>query len=362
MIGISIESVPTLTAAGCPSASALPPGRNPVHSKKGAALNASTVKIAVLDDYQDAAARYADWAGLPQAEVTIYRDHLADPCALAKRLRPFDVVCLMRERTRLDATMLARLPNLKLIVTTAMRNAALDVAEARRRGIIVCGTGAPQNGTPELIWLHILTLARNAERERAGLRQGRWQVSVGQDLQGATLGLVGLGRIGQQVARVANAFGMDMLAWSPNLTQARADACGARWASKEDLFSRSDFVVIAMQLRDSTRGLVGQAELACMKSTAFLINTSRAGLVDEEALIGALREDRIAGAGLDVFETEPLPPHHPVLHLPNALITPHLGYVTHRTYRQFYQETVEDILAWLQGRPIRQLDLAYQSQ
>lgn len=323
---------------------------------------ASTVKIAVLDDYQDAAARYADWASVPRAEITIYRDHLADPHALAERLRPFDVVCLMRERTRLDAALLARLPNLKLIVTTAMRNAALDVAEAQRRGIVVCGTGAPQNGTPELVWLHILTLARNAERERAGLREGRWQVSVGQDLQGATLGLVGLGRIGQQVARVANAFGMEVLAWSPNLTQARADACGARWAGKKDLFSRADFVVIAMQLRDSTRGLVGQAELGSMKPTAFLINTSRAALVDEDALLRVLRDARIAGAGLDVFETEPLPPDHPFLNVPNVLITPHLGYVTHRAYRQFYQETVEDIQAWLQGRPIRQLDLAYQGQ
>ncbi len=324
-------------------------------------MNAS-VKIAVLDDYQDAAARYADWASLPRAEISIYRDHISDPDALAERLHASDVVCLMRERTRLDAALLAKLPNLKLIVTTAMRNAALDVADAQRRGILVCGTGAPQNGTPELVWLHILTLARNAERERAALREGRWQVSVGQDLQGATLGLVGLGRIGQHVARVANAFGMDVLAWSPNLTQARADAFGARWACKEDLFSRADFVVIAMQLRDSTRGLVGQAELDLMKPTAFLINTSRAALVDEDALMRALRDARIAGAGLDVFETEPLPPDHPVLKLPNVLITPHLGYVTHRAYRQFYQETVEDIQAWLQGRPIRQLDLTYQSQ
>lgn len=330
--------------------------------EKGTAVNASTVKIAVLDDYQDAASRYADWASLPGAEVTLYRDHIADPVVLAERLQPFDVVCLMRERTRLEAALLTKLPNLKLIVTTAMRNAALDLAEAQRRGIVVCGTGAPQNGTPELVWLHILMLARNAEQERAGLREGRWQVSVGQDLQGATLGLVGLGRIGQQVARVADAFGMDVLAWSPNLTQARADACGARWAGKEDLFSRSDFVVIAMQLRDSTRGLVGHAELDRMKPTAFLINTSRAALVDEDALLRALRDARIAGAGLDVFETEPLLPDHPVLNLPNVLITPHLGYVTHRAYRQFFQETVEDIQAWLQGRPIRQLDLAYQSQ
>jgi len=321
------------------------------------------MKVAVLDDYQDVAAGYADWASLaPQAETTIYRDHLADPSALAERLRPYDVVCMMRERTRLDAALLARLPNLKLIVTTAMRNAALDVAAARARGIIVCGTGAPQNGTPELVWLHILALARNVERERAGLREGRWQVSVGQDLHGATLGLLGLGRIGQQVARVASAFGMEVLAWSPNLTPARAEAGGAQWASKEDLFSRSDFVVIAMQLRDSTRGLVGQAELSRMKPTAFLINTSRAGLVDEDALLCALRQARIAGAGLDVFEAEPLPSGHPALHLPNVLVTPHLGYVTHRTYGQFYRETVEDIQAWLQGNPIRQLDLGYQSQ
>lgn len=326
-------------------------------------MNTSRIKVAVLDDYQGVATDYADWASLgPGVETTIYRDHLTDGSALAERLLPFDAVCMMRERTRIDAVLLDRLPNLKLIVTTAMRNAALEVAAAQARGIIVCGTGAPQNGTPELVWMHILALARNIERERAGLREGRWQVSVGQDLHGTTLGLIGLGRVGQQVARVASAFGMEVLAWSPNLTPARAEAGGAQWAEKEALFSRSDFLVIAMQLRDSTRGIVGQAEISRMKPTAFLINTSRAGLVDESALLRALQQGRIAGAGLDVFDAEPLPPDHPYLHLPNTLVTPHLGYVTHQTYRQFYRETVEDIQAWLQGCPIRQLDLEYQRQ
>jgi len=317
---------------------------------------ATRVKVAVLDDYQDVARQCADWSPLRErAEVTFYRDHIAEPGALVRRLLDYDVVCLMRERTRLDATVLPKLPKLKLIVTTAMRNAALDIALARQLGMTVCGTGAVQTGTPELVWLHILAQARQFERERAGLREGRWQVSIGQDLHGATLGLVGLGRVGERVARVGNAFGMHVLGWSPHMTPERARAAGAEFAPKQELFARADFVVVALQLRESTRHVVGPAELGLMKPHAYLINTSRAGLVDEDALIAALRERRIAGAGLDVFHTEPLPRTHAFWSLPNVILTPHIGYVTARTYEQFYRETVEDICAWLDQAPTRVL-------
>jgi phosphoglycerate dehydrogenase-like enzyme len=319
------------------------------------------ITIAVLDDYQHAAEQSADWTTLPpHAQVTFYSDHIDDPSALEDRLHPYDVICLMRERTRLDATTLKKLPNLKLIVTTAMRNAALDIAAAQQLGITVCGTGAPQTGTPELIWLHILAHARRLEQERTALQQGHWQTTVGKDLHGATLGLIGLGRVGQRVAQVANAFGMHVEAWSPNLTPERAQTAGAHYVSKAELFAQADYIVIAMQLRDSTRHLVGEPELSRMKPDAYLINTSRAGLIDENALLQTLRNSRIAGAGLDVFHTEPLPADHPYWALPNVLITPHLGYVTRDTYDQFYRETVEDIRAWIAGKPIRELDLAYQ--
>ncbi|SSW67570.1 Hydroxypyruvate reductase [Achromobacter veterisilvae] len=324
-------------------------------------MTRQSIHVAVLDDYQHAARQSADWTALPEhVRVTFHSDHIENPSALEDRLHPYDVICLMRERTKLDAEMLRNLPNLKLIVTTAMRNAALDIAAAQQLGIVVCGTQAPQNGTPELIWLHILAHARHLEQERSALERGQWQVTVGQDLHGAVLGLVGLGRIGQRVAQVANAFGMQVLAWSPNLTAERAHAAGARFVSKADLFSQADYIVIAMQLRNSTRHLVSEAELSRMKPNAYFINTSRAGLVDESALIQALRESRIAGAGLDVFHTEPLPREHPFRTLPNVLITPHLGYVTRAAYEQFYRETVEDIQAWMAGEPIRELDLAHQ--
>jgi len=314
------------------------------------------IKVAVLDDYQGVAQRCADWEPLrDKADVAFYHDNIAEPAALVRRLRDYDVVCLMRERTRMDDRVLPQLPKLKLIVTTAMRNAALDIALARRLGITVCGTGAVQTGTPELVWLHILAHARRFEQERAGLREGRWQVALGQDLHGATLGLLGLGRVGERVARVGQAFGMKVLGWSPHLTPERAQAAGAEFASKQALFARADFVVIALQLRESTRHIVGQPELDAMKPHAYLVNTSRAGLVDEDALIAALRGGRIAGAGLDVFQTEPLPREHAFRSLPNATLTPHIGYVTVNTYEQFYRETVEDVCAWLAQSPIRVL-------
>lgn len=314
------------------------------------------IQIAVLDDYQGVAGDYAQWDALAgRAQVTFYRDHIDDPGALVDRLLPYDVVCVMRERTPLTAPLLGKLPRLKLIVTTGMRNASLDIAHANAQGIVVCGTGSGHTGTPQLVWLHILAHARHFQQESADLRQGRWQTTVGRDLSGATLGIVGLGRVGTHVARVGNAFGMNVIAWSPNMTAERASAAGAEFVSKQALFQRSDYVVIAMQLRESTRNIVGNAELALMKPDAFLVNTSRAGLVDEAALVDALRGGRIAGAGLDVFDPEPLPENHVYRSLPNVILTPHIGYVTEQNYALFYRETVENILAWLDNAPVRVL-------
>lgn len=313
-----------------------------------------TTLIAVIDDYQEAASRFADWNSLPsQAKTVFFRKHVDDVDELVRQLSPFQVICLMRERTKIDQAVIARLPNLKLIVTTGMRNAALDIESATRAGITVCGTDAGHSGTPELIWLHILALARNFPGEHAALQRGQWQTSVGRDLNGARLGIVGLGRIGQQVAQVASAFQMQVNAWSPNLTEERAQAAGTKYVDKKTLFSTSDFIVLALQLRDSTRGVVGRDDIARMHRNAFLINTARAGLVDEQALIEALREGRIAGAGIDAFTEEPLPKNHPYRSLANVVITPHIGYVTEATYRLFFQQTVENIHAWMRGRPLR---------
>lgn len=315
---------------------------------------ADNMKIAVLDDYQHVAHEFADWSALPaDARVDFHHDHLDEPAALVARLVEYDIICVMRERTPIDRTLLARLPKLKMIATTGMRNAAIDLVAAHDAGVTVCGTDSPSSGTPELIWLHILALARSFKAEQAGLRAGRWQSAVGRDLHGATLGVVGLGRIGQQVARVAQAFGMQVIAWSPNLTSERAAAAGVRHVSKTELFAAADFVVIALQLSEQTRGIIGPDEINAMARHAFLVNTSRAGLIDDAALLAALTEQRIAGAGIDVFAQEPLPADHPLRMLPNVVLTPHIGYVTQHTYAQFYGETLENILAWLQGKPIR---------
>ncbi|MGE4242201.1 D-2-hydroxyacid dehydrogenase family protein [Ramlibacter sp.] len=313
-----------------------------------------SLRIAILDDYQQVALRYGPWERLSgRAELTVFSDNLADEDALAERLRPFDVVCLMRERTRITDSLLARLPRLKLIVTSAMVNAAVDIPAVQRRGIVMCGTSAEHTGTPELTWMHILALARNLPAEQENLQRGGWQAAVGRDLYGSTLGVLGLGRVGSRVARVGAAFGMRVIAWSPRLTPERAAEHEAECVTKEELFRRADFVTVSMKFRPSTVGLVGADEIALMKPTAYLINTARATIVDEDALLAALRSGRIAGAGIDVFDPEPLRSDHPFRALPNVLITPHIGYVTDATYRGFYTDTVEDIEAWLAGQPIR---------
>jgi phosphoglycerate dehydrogenase-like enzyme len=318
------------------------------------ALPGTKTRVAILDDYQNAALRYGPWSLVEaDVDVEVFNDHLHDERALVERLQPFDVVCLMRERTPFGAAVIDALPRLKLIVSTAMWNAALDSEHAAKRGIAVSGTGSVKSGTPEHTWLLILALARRLSEEAASVRGGGWQTGVGMDLSGSTLGLMGLGHIGTRVAAVANAFGMRVLAWSQNLTPERAAQAGATYADKQTLLRESDFVSVHLRLSERTRHIVDAAALRAMKPTAYLINTSRGPLVDERALVDALRAGTIAGAGLDVYDVEPLPADHPLRVLPNVVATPHIGYVTEATYRQFFSDMVEDIRAWLDGQPIR---------
>ena len=318
----------------------------------------SPLRIAVLDDYQQVATRLADWASLgADVSLVAFHDHVADREALAARLADFDVIVLIRERTPLDAALVAALPRLKLIVTMGMWNAAVDIAAARARGIPVCGTaGGDPEATPALAWGLILALTRGIASEAASVRAGGWQIGVGQDIAGRTLGILGLGKIGQRLAQFGRVFGMDIVAWSPNLTSAAAAEAGAERVEKDDLFRRADVLTIHLKLGERSRGIVGARELGLMKSDAFLVNTSRGPIVDEAALIAALSQRRIAGAALDVFDTEPLPPDHPFRHLPNVLATPHVGYVSRKSYAAAFPQMVETIAAWHAGRPIRVLE------
>ncbi len=315
------------------------------------------VSIAVLDDYQDVASSLADWASLSDARTVFFHDHVADAGLLAARLHPFEVIVLMRERTRLDASMIARLPNLKLIVTVGTWNAAVDMAAAKQRGIVVAGTdGGGPHGPSALTWALVLALTRNVVAEAASVRAGGWQIGLGVELAGKTLGLLGLGVLGEAVSRYGAAFGMRTIAWSQNLTAEKAAAVGVERVEKTELFRRSDVISVHLKLSDRSRGLVGAAELGLMKPTAYLVNTSRGPIVDEEALVDALRDRKIAGAGLDVFGEEPLPATHPFRYLPNVIVTPHIGYVTEETYRIAYGQIVADIAAWRVGNPIRVLN------
>lgn len=312
------------------------------------------VRVAVLDDYQNVALQMTDWSVLPSdVEVQIFRDHLKDHGEVAQRLRGFDIVMAMRERTPFPRALLAELPQLKLLITTGMRNASIDVTAARELGITVCGTRGLGYPTAELTWGLILAVVRRIPREDQATRAGQWQVSTGEGLHGKTLGVLGLGNLGSQVATVGKAFGMSLLAWSQNLTAERATQAGATLVSKDALLAQSDILTIHLVLSDRTRGLLGARELGSMKRTAYLINTSRGPIVDEPALIAALQQGTIAGAGLDVFDDEPLERHHPLRHLENTVITPHLGYVTSETYRVFFGDTVDNIRAFLSGAPVR---------
>jgi phosphoglycerate dehydrogenase-like enzyme len=316
-------------------------------------------RIAVLDDYQSVAATFTDWARVPEPVVVVeFHDHVSDEDALVARLEPFDVVLAMRERTALPRTVLERLPNLKLLVTTGMRNKSIDVAAANDRGITVCGTGSQATATAELTWGLILATLRHIPQEDAGVRAGGWQHTIGGDLAGARLGVVGLGRLGSQVAKVGQAFGMDVVAWSQNLTDERAAEHGVRRVEREELFATADVVTVHLLWSKRTRGLIGADDFARMKPTAVFVNTSRGPIVQEKALIEALESKSIAGSGIDVYDEEPLPLDHPMRTLPRTVLTPHLGYVTRGTYEVFYGEAVEDVAAFLAGAPIRVLTAA----
>lgn len=315
------------------------------------------MKIAVIDDYQKLAREMADWSGIEAAhEVTVFSEPLGERDAVIAALRDFDILCVMRERTLFDRATIMGLDNLKFLVTTGMRNAALDMAALKERGIPVSGTGGSARSTPELAWGHILSLARHIPIENQRMREGSWITTLGIDLAGRTLGIVGLGRLGSVMAGIGNAFQMDVIAWSQNLTEDKAQAAGARRVDKEELFRQSDFITIHYKLSERSQGLIGADELALMKPTAYLVNTSRAPIIDTEALIATLQAGRIAGAGIDVYDSEPLAKDHPLRSCPRTVLTPHLGYVTDLTYQAFYRETVEDIEAWLAGSPLRVID------
>ncbi|MEE7442321.1 hydroxyacid dehydrogenase [Methylobacterium oryzae] len=312
----------------------------------------------MLDDYQQAALALADWARLSdRVAISAISQHIPNPDDLVARIAQAEILVIMRERTPFPAALLERLPRLELLVTSGMRNLAIDLAAARARNVVVCGTDSSPTPPTELTWALILGLARHVAPESLTLRAGGpWQSTIGTDLAGATLGVLGLGKIGTRVAEIGRAFGMRVIAWSPNLDDGRAAAAGVeRAASKEALLEASDVVTIHLVLGDRTRGLLGAAELRRMRRDAFLVNTSRAPIIDQAALVQALEEGWIAGAGLDVFETEPLPADSPFRRLPNVLALPHLGYVSRNNYRTFFSQAVEDIEAWLAGAPIRQL-------
>ncbi len=314
-------------------------------------------RCAILDDYQDCALTFADWTSLDGVEAKNFTDPAINPDELAQQLAGFEIIVAMRERTRFDAALLARLPRLKLLVTTGMRNAAIDMVAAAACGIAVCGTRSLPYPTPELTWGLLLALARHIPADVASVRAGeKWQTRIGVGLSGKTLGIIGLGKIGSHVARYAKAFDMPVLSWGRKLTDEQCKSAGVERAlSLDDLLQRADIVTLHVVLADSTRGMIGARQLGLLKPTALLVNTSRGPLIDEAALVEALANKRIAGAALDVYDTEPLPLSHPFRTLPNVVTTPHVGYVCRENYEIFYRDAVEDIRAWLKGSPLRTL-------
>lgn len=315
------------------------------------------VQIAVIDDWQDVARGVVDWSVLEAiGEVSFIHDFPADNATLAKRLGDFDVICVMRERTRFDEELLASLPKLKLLVTGGMRNFALDLSAAKALGIQVCGSDSYKHAAPELTWALIMAATRNLVNEANALRAGHWQQGLGGDLHGKTLAVLGLGSIGQRVAQFGQVFGMRVIAWSENLTAERAAQAGVTYVSKQELFEQADILSVHLVLSDRSRGLVDARALSWMKPTAVLVNTARGPIVDESALIKALQKRRLGGAALDVFEVEPLPANHPFRTLENVLATPHVGYVSQQNYQLFFSQMIEDIQAWAAGAPIRLLN------
>lgn len=314
-------------------------------------------RIAILDDYQGVALKSAPWERLRgRVKISVFRDHLEGADALAARLAEFDVLVLNRERTQLDQPLIARLPQLKLVATSGMRNKAVDTRAAQLAGVQVCGTQTLGYPTVELTWALILGLARHLVAEAQAIQSGCWQTALGVGLRGKTLGIVGLGRVGGDVARIGRAFGMDVLGWSRTLTPDAAQVCGARCVPFEELLAHSDVLSIHAPLTAQTRNLIDAPQLARMKSSALLVNTARGGIVNEAALAEALRQGQLRGAALDVFEQEPLPPNHALLGLPNLLLTPHIGYVVEENYHTAFGQIVENIEAWLDGRLLRPLE------
>jgi D-3-phosphoglycerate dehydrogenase len=315
------------------------------------------LRCAILDDYQNVALKMADWSNVTgDVEIKVFDKHLGAADKVVAALKGYAIVCAMRERTAFRRAVIEALPDLKLLITTGMRNASIDVEAAKARGIVVCGTPGFGNGTAAIATGLMLELARHIGYEDAQLKTGApWQTTIGLDLEGMTLGLLGLGRLGTRMAEIGRAFKMNIVAWSQNLTPEKCSEVGVEYVGRDDLFRRADFLSIHIQLSPRTRGLIGASELGLMKRSAYLINTSRGPIVDEAALIAALREHRIAGAGLDVFAIEPLPVDHPLRKLDNVVITPHLGYVTEQNYQAYFAGMVEDIRAFLDGKPVRVL-------
>jgi phosphoglycerate dehydrogenase-like enzyme len=312
-------------------------------------------RLAILDDYQDVAHGFADWSSLETdgVAVTSYREPFASQDALVSALAGVTIIIAMRERTAFPREVLEKLPALQLLVTTGMANASIDVEAAAELGITVCGTPGSPTAAPELTWALLLAIARNIPAEDASLRSGGWQSTVGFELAGKTLGVVGLGKIGRRIAAYGQAFGMDVLAWSQNLAEEDASEAGVRKVSKADLFRNSDVATLHLRLSPRSEGIVGEPELRLLGPDGVLVNTARGPLVDQDALVRALSEGWIAGAALDVFDHEPLPAGHPLLSAPNTVLSPHLGYVTRESYRQFYGGALEDVKAWLAGSPVR---------
>jgi D-3-phosphoglycerate dehydrogenase len=313
------------------------------------------MRAAILDDYQNVAMRFADWSAVAKdVEIQVFDRPFGSQGEAIKALQGFAVVVGMRERTPFPREVIEALPDLKLLITTGAKNNSFDLKAAAERGVTVCGTGGVGSPTTGITFGLMLELTRRIGFENARLKAGEpWQVTIGRDLEGLTLGIVGLGKLGRRSAAVGKAFGMKAIAWSQNLTPEKAAEGGAEYVSREDLFRRADIVTIHLVLSDRSRGLIGAADIARMKESAYLINTARGPIVDEKALVAALREKKIAGAGLDVFDLEPLPLDHPYRKLDNVVITPHLGYVAEQNYRKYFPDIVDDIRAWLDGKPVR---------
>ena len=314
-------------------------------------------RCAILDDYRNVALKSADWSKVAtELDCKIFNEHLGSQENVIKALQGFEIVCAMRERTAFPRAVIEKLPDLKLLITTGMRNASIDVAAAREHGVVVSGTPATGNPTSGIAIGLMLELTRRIGYENARLKAGApWQSTIGLDLEGLTLGVIGLGKLGARTSRIAQAFGMKVMAWSQNLTPEKCKAVGVEYAQKDELFRQSDLITIHVVLSQRTRGLVGAKELALMKPTAYIINTSRGPIIEEGALLAALREKRIAGAGLDVFDIEPLPVDHPLRKMDNVVLTPHLGYVSLQNYRAYFSGVVDDIRAYLDGSPVRVL-------